>query len=98
MQAPRAPTSAHDERYVALIEGNDMSASLRIEATPRPLDPFISALAPWAPLLLRAVVGFGLVMHGYAKLARGPDTFAVVLHTLGVPLPVSWRGSRPSSS
>ena len=64
-----------------------MSASLRIDATPRPLDPATSALAPWAPLLLRAVVGFGLVMHGYAKLARGPDTFAVVLHTLGLPLP-----------
>ena len=42
---------------------------------------------PLAPLLLRAVVGYGLVMHGYAKLARGPDTFAVVLHTLGVPWP-----------
>ena len=64
-----------------------MSASLRIDATSRPVDSATSALAPWAPLLLRAVVGFGLVMHGYAKLARGPDTFAVVLHTLGVPLP-----------
>ena len=64
-----------------------MSASLRIDATSRPVDSATSALAPWAPLLLRAVVGVGLVMHGYAKLARGPDTFAVVLHTLGVPLP-----------
>ena len=26
-------------------------------------------------------------MHGYAKLARGPDAFAAVLHTLGVPAP-----------
>lgn len=25
--------------------------------------------------------------HGYAKLARGPDTFANVLHALGVPAP-----------
>ena len=64
-----------------------MSASLRIDATPRPLDPSASALGPWAPLLLRAIVGFGLAMHGYAKLSRGPDTFAVVLHTLGVPFP-----------
>jgi putative oxidoreductase len=46
-----------------------------------------TALAPLAPLLLRAVIGYGLLMHGYAKLARGPDTFAVVLHTLGVPWP-----------
>ena len=27
-------------------------------------------------------------MHGYAKLSRGPETFAAVLHTLGVPLPL----------
>src|SRR3954452_6504743 len=51
----------------------------------RRFDP--TALSPWAPLLLRAVVGVGLLMHGYAKLSRGPDSFAVVLHTLGVPLP-----------
>jgi putative oxidoreductase len=42
---------------------------------------------PWSPLLLRLIVGVGFLMHGYAKLLRGPDTFAVVLHTLGVPLP-----------
>jgi len=40
-----------------------------------------------APLALRVVVGMGFVAHGYAKLSRGPETFAVVLHTLGVPLP-----------
>ena len=27
-------------------------------------------------------------MHGYAKLSRGPASFAVVLHTLGVPMPL----------
>jgi putative oxidoreductase len=26
-------------------------------------------------------------VHGYAKLSRGPESFAAVLHTLGVPLP-----------
>jgi len=25
--------------------------------------------------------------HGFAKLSRGPDTFAVILHALGVPAP-----------
>ena len=40
-----------------------------------------------APLPLRLVVGYGFIAHGLAKLSRGPDTFAVVLHTLGVPLP-----------
>ena len=46
-----------------------------------------SLLARWAPLPLRLIVGYGFVVHGYAKLARGPGTFAAVLHTLGVPLP-----------
>lgn len=40
-----------------------------------------------APLSLRLIVGYGFMAHGFAKLSRGPDTFAVVLHTLGVPMP-----------
>jgi putative oxidoreductase len=45
-----------------------------------------------APLVLRLVAGFGFVAHGYAKLSRGPESFAVVLHTLGIPAPhlLSW--------
>jgi putative oxidoreductase len=45
-------------------------------------------LREWAPLPIRLIVGYGFMAHGYAKLRRGPETFAVVLHTLGVPLPV----------
>lgn len=41
----------------------------------------------WAPLLLRLIVGFGFAQHGIAKLLRGPDAFAAVLQTLGVPGP-----------
>jgi putative oxidoreductase len=41
----------------------------------------------WAPFPLRLVVGYGFIAHGYAKFDRGPETFAVILHTLGVPLP-----------
>ena len=44
-------------------------------------------LARWAPLPLRLIVGYGFIVHGYAKLLRGPDSFAAVLHTIGVPLP-----------
>ena len=40
-----------------------------------------------APLSLRLIVGYGFMAHGFAKLSRGPDTFAVVLHTLGIPMP-----------
>ena len=41
----------------------------------------------FAPLPLRLIVGYGFMAHGFAKLSRGPETFAVVLHTLGVPMP-----------
>jgi putative oxidoreductase len=44
-------------------------------------------LARWAPVLLRVIVGYGFVMHGYAKLARGPGVFAGALAGLGVPAP-----------
>ena len=36
---------------------------------------------------LRLIVGFGFMEHGYAKLARGPGAFAVILQALGVPSP-----------
>ena len=47
----------------------------------------LAILRRWAPLPLRLIVGYGFMVHGLAKLSRGPDSFAVVLHTLGVPLP-----------
>jgi putative oxidoreductase len=46
-----------------------------------------SRLAPWGPLVLRLIVGYGFTIHGFAKLSRGPDSFAGVLHSLGVPAP-----------
>ena len=46
-----------------------------------------SRLAPWAPLVLRLIVGYGFAVHGFAKLSRGPDSFAGVLHSIGVPAP-----------
>jgi putative oxidoreductase len=44
-------------------------------------------IAPWAPLPLRLIVGFGFMQHGFAKLARGHEAFATILHALGVPAP-----------
>ncbi len=41
----------------------------------------------WAPLPLRLIVGYGFMAHGFAKLAKGPDAFASILHALGVPAP-----------
>lgn len=41
----------------------------------------------WPLLPLRLLIGYGFAAHGYAKLARGPDHFAVILAAIGVPLP-----------
>lgn len=41
----------------------------------------------WALLPLRAIIGFGFLAHGVAKLSRGPEHFAALLAQIGVPLP-----------
>ena len=43
-------------------------------------------IASW-PLLLRAIVGYGFIAHGLAKLFRGPVAFASILQALHVPWP-----------
>ena len=40
----------------------------------------------WWALPLRLIVGCGFMQHGYAKLARGPEVFAGILHALHMPL------------
>jgi putative oxidoreductase len=50
-------------------------------------------LAPyWYAIPLRLVVGYGFIAHGYAKLARGPESFASILGALGMfdPLLLAW--------
>jgi putative oxidoreductase len=46
----------------------------------------------WAPIPLRLIVGYGFMEHGFAKLFRGADSFATILHAMGLPLPqlLSW--------
>ena len=41
----------------------------------------------WTLLPLRLLVGYGFAAHGYAKLSRGPESFAGILTSLGVPQP-----------
>jgi putative oxidoreductase len=52
----------------------------------------VASFRSWWPLPLRAIVGYGFMEHGYAKLARGPEHFAAILHALGMPFPafLSW--------
>lgn len=46
-------------------------------------------------LLLRLVIGFGFLAHGYAKISRGPANFGMILNGIGVPAPnlVAWSTS-----
>jgi putative oxidoreductase len=46
-----------------------------------------ASVTRWAPIPLRLIVGYGFMQHGFAKLSRSPDAFAVVLHAIGVPAP-----------
>lgn len=46
-----------------------------------------SISAVWMPIPLRLIVGYGFMEHGFAKLSKGPDAFAIILHALNVPAP-----------
>jgi len=39
----------------------------------------------WTPLFLRFGMGVGFMVHGYAKLSRGPAGFENLLRLIGVP-------------
>lgn len=41
----------------------------------------------WAPLILRAIIGFGFAAHGWAKISRGPEGFEKLLVQIGMPFP-----------
>src|SRR3989442_3851583 len=53
----------------------------------RDMIPIDSRIARWAPVPLRLIVGYGFMEHGFAKLGRGPEAFADILHAIGVPGP-----------
>jgi putative oxidoreductase len=53
----------------------------RLAVSPLPLP------SDWYALPLRAIVGFGFLEHGYAKLARGPGHFSAILGAIGMPFP-----------
>jgi putative oxidoreductase len=49
----------------------------------------------WSPVFIRLALGAGFIVHGYAKLSRGPMGFAKLLAFSGVPAPnlTAWVGS-----
>jgi putative oxidoreductase len=45
------------------------------------------AFRRWAPIPLRAIVGYGFMAHGVAKMMNGPEHFVGILRALNVPAP-----------
>jgi putative oxidoreductase len=41
----------------------------------------------WYAIPLRLILGYGFLAHGWAKLLKGPDSFAAILQAIGVPAP-----------
>jgi putative oxidoreductase len=39
-----------------------------------------TTIRQWAALPLRLIVGYGFLVHGYAKVMNGPERFAASLH------------------
>jgi putative oxidoreductase len=62
-------------------QSSEREGSSRFAFLKRPLG------ARWAPIPLRLIVGYGFMEHGFAKLSRGPEAFAAILHAIGVPAP-----------
>lgn len=48
---------------------------------------FQMKVRPWTPLLLRFIIGYGFIAHGYAKWSRGPEQFISILNAIGIPMP-----------
>lgn len=55
-------------------------------------DAITASFGRWTPIPLRLIVGYGFMAHGFAKFFRGPESFAGILHAIGVPAPylMSW--------
>jgi len=43
----------------------------------------------WLPVPIRIILGVGFMVHGWAKLSRGPAAFAELLKQAHVPLPLA---------
>src|SRR5499425_1871870 len=66
---------------------NQLTQSLERDGSRRLASLVRPSIAVWTPIPLRLIVGYGFMEHGFAKLARGPEAFAVILQAIGVPAP-----------
>ena len=57
------------------------------ESKPAAIAETLSTMPRWAAIPLRLIAGGGLMQHGWAKIAKGPDAFAAILQALHVPFP-----------
>jgi putative oxidoreductase len=87
-------TFGNDQKKRGFLNMNQLTQSLEREGSSRlaflrsRLDSLARpSIAVWAPIPLRLIVGYGFMEHGFAKLSRGPEAFAAILHTMGVPTP-----------
>src|SRR5713101_2907886 len=71
-----------------LTQSMEREGSSRFEFLSRGL-AFLArpSVAVWAAIPLRLIVGYGFMQHGFAKLSKGPEAFAAILHAIGVPAP-----------
>src|ERR1700722_19922522 len=70
---------------IAILSVRRNTMKILSNFVPRLLTP--SPMAQWSPIPLRLIVGYGFMQHGFAKLSKGPDTFAAILQGMGVPAP-----------
>jgi putative oxidoreductase len=72
----------------ALSQSSEREGSTRFAFLSRRF-PFVirPSVAVWAAIPLRLIVGYGFMEHGFAKLSKGPEVFAAILHAIGVPAP-----------
>src|SRR5215468_4093770 len=68
-------------------EYDSMSVTTNLSRLLKLGESISNATKCWAPIPLRLIVGYGFMEHGFAKLARGLDTFPAILQALGMPAP-----------
>src|SRR6516162_6082292 len=66
---------------------NQLTQSLERDGSSRLAFLARPSIAVWAAIPLRLIVGYGFMEHGFAKLSKGPEAFAAILHAIGVPAP-----------